>query len=54
MTVVLKLGGSVLTRKDEAETVDEDALATVAEAVAAALAADSSAGSEERSANSTS
>ena len=43
MTVVLKLGGSVLTRKDEPETVDEDALATVAEAVAAGLAADTSA-----------
>ena len=41
MTVVLKVGGSVLTRKSEPETVDEAALGTVAEAVAGALAGDS-------------
>jgi len=34
VTVVLKLGGSVVTEKDEPETVDEDALAAAAEAVA--------------------
>ncbi|MEF8775902.1 MAG: isopentenyl phosphate kinase [Haloarculaceae archaeon] len=41
MPLVLKLGGSVLTRKDEPETVDEEALATVGEVVAAALGEDS-------------
>jgi len=35
MTTVLKLGGSVVTEKDEPETVDEDALAAAADAVAA-------------------
>jgi isopentenyl phosphate kinase len=34
MTTVVKLGGSVITEKDVTETVDEDALATVAGAVA--------------------
>ena len=34
MTVVLKLGGSVITQKDEPETVDDDALARAADAVA--------------------
>jgi isopentenyl phosphate kinase len=34
MTVVLKLGGSVITEKDEPETVDTDALAHAADAVA--------------------
>ena len=34
MTVVLKLGGSVVTRKDEPETVDSDRLAAAANAVA--------------------
>jgi len=34
VTVVLKLGGSVITRKDEPETVDEAALSTTADAVA--------------------
>jgi isopentenyl phosphate kinase len=34
MTVVLKLGGSVVTDKDTPETVDDDALDTVIEAVA--------------------
>ncbi len=34
MTVVLKLGGSVITSKDEPETVDEAALAAAADAVA--------------------
>ena len=34
MTVVLKLGGSVVTRKDDPETVDEAALAAAADAVA--------------------
>ena len=35
MTVVLKLGGSVITEKGVPETVDDDALAAAAEAVAA-------------------
>ncbi|MDS0259017.1 isopentenyl phosphate kinase [Haloarcula sp. S1CR25-12] len=35
MTVVLKLGGSVITEKGEPETVDDDALAAAADAVAA-------------------
>jgi len=35
VTVVLKLGGSVITEKDEPETVDDDALAAAADAVAA-------------------
>jgi isopentenyl phosphate kinase len=39
MTTVLKLGGSVITRKDERETVDEDALTTAADVVGDALAA---------------
>ena len=34
MTVVLKLGGSVVTRKDDPETVDEEALSAAADAVA--------------------
>ncbi|WP_135362624.1 isopentenyl phosphate kinase [Halosimplex halophilum] len=34
MTTVLKLGGSVVTEKDSPETVDDDALARAAEAVA--------------------
>ncbi|WP_135663146.1 isopentenyl phosphate kinase [Halorhabdus rudnickae] len=34
MTTVLKLGGSVVTQKDVPETVDEDALAGVAAAIA--------------------
>ena len=34
MTTVLKLGGSVVTAKDEPETVDRDALADAADAVA--------------------
>ena len=34
MTVVLKLGGSVITDKDAPETVDDDALAAAVEAVA--------------------
>lgn len=34
MTVVLKLGGSVVTRKAEAETVDRATLSTLADAVA--------------------
>ncbi|WP_276272247.1 isopentenyl phosphate kinase [Haloarcula litorea] len=34
MTLVLKLGGSVVTAKDEPETVDDDALAAAADAVA--------------------
>ncbi len=34
MTVVLKLGGSVLTEKDEPETVDEGALTDAADALA--------------------
>jgi isopentenyl phosphate kinase len=33
MTTVLKLGGSVVTDKDEPETVDEDALAAAAQAL---------------------
>ena len=36
MTVVLKLGGSVVTRKGERETIDEAALSRAADAVAAA------------------
>ncbi|MFC6864970.1 isopentenyl phosphate kinase [Halomicroarcula sp. GCM10025817] len=36
MTVVLKLGGSVVTEKDRPETVDDAALADAADAVAAA------------------
>ncbi|WP_135303160.1 isopentenyl phosphate kinase [Haloarcula amylovorans] len=36
MTVVLKLGGSVVTEKDEPETVDDAALSAAADAVAAA------------------
>jgi len=40
MTTVLKLGGSVVTHKDRPETVDEDALATAADAIADALAID--------------
>ena len=36
MTVVLKLGGSVVTDKDAPETVDEDALGAAVDAVAAA------------------
>jgi isopentenyl phosphate kinase len=36
MTTVLKLGGSVVTDKDEAETVDETNLSRAAEAIAAA------------------
>jgi isopentenyl phosphate kinase len=36
MTTVLKLGGSVVTAKDEPETVDEGALAAAAASVAAA------------------
>ncbi len=35
MTIVLKLGGSVITAKDEPETVDDTALDAVADAVAA-------------------
>jgi isopentenyl phosphate kinase len=35
MTVVLKLGGSVVTEKDRRETVDEDALAALAATLAA-------------------
>lgn len=35
MTVVCKLGGSVLTHKERREAVDEGALATVADAIAA-------------------
>jgi isopentenyl phosphate kinase len=38
MTTVLKLGGSVLTRKDDPETVDEGGLATAGDAIAGALA----------------
>ena len=38
--VVLKLGGSVITDKDSAETVDDDALDGVLDAVAAALDTD--------------
>ena len=34
MTVVLKLGGSVITHKDAPETVDDDAVAAAVEAVA--------------------
>jgi isopentenyl phosphate kinase len=34
MTTVLKLGGSVITEKSEAERVDDEALSTVADAVA--------------------
>jgi len=34
MTVVLKLGGSVITEKDEPETVDQAALSTAASAIA--------------------
>lgn len=37
MTTVLKLGGSVLTRKDVPESVDADALARAADAIAGAL-----------------
>ena len=37
-TVVLKLGGSLITRKDEPETIDEPALDAACDAVAAALA----------------
>lgn len=36
MTVLLKLGGSVITRKDRPETVDEERLGTLAGAVAGA------------------
>ena len=36
MTVVLKLGGSVITDKDTPETVDDDALGAAVDAVAAA------------------
>jgi len=36
VTVVLKLGGSVITDKDEPETVDDDALAAAVDAIAAA------------------
>ncbi|WP_435096746.1 isopentenyl phosphate kinase [Halarchaeum sp. P4] len=43
MTTVLKLGGSVVTRKDEPETVDEEALADAADALAAATDASNSA-----------
>ncbi|PSQ32379.1 acetylglutamate kinase [Halobacteriales archaeon SW_10_68_16] len=38
MTVVLKLGGSVVTEKDVPETVDEEALGRAADAIAGALA----------------
>ncbi|MFB6183016.1 MAG: isopentenyl phosphate kinase [Haloarculaceae archaeon] len=38
MTVVLKLGGSVITEKDALETIDERALAAAADAVADAIA----------------
>jgi isopentenyl phosphate kinase len=40
MTTVLKLGGSVLTHKDEPETVDETALAQCVDAIAAAAGED--------------
>ena len=40
MTTVLKLGGSVITEKDQAETVDDVALERVAAAVGDALAGD--------------
>ena len=36
MTVVLKLGGSAITEKDRAETVDEEALGELADAIAGA------------------
>lgn len=34
MTVIVKLGGSVITEKDDPETVDDDRLADIADAVA--------------------
>ncbi|WP_435065693.1 isopentenyl phosphate kinase [Halobaculum sp. EA56] len=37
MVVVLKLGGSVITEKDRPETLDGEALAALADAIAAAL-----------------
>ena len=40
MTTVLKLGGSVITQKDRAETLDGPALGAAADAIAAALAGD--------------
>ncbi|MFB6095887.1 MAG: isopentenyl phosphate kinase [Haloferacaceae archaeon] len=40
MTTVLKLGGSVVTEKDRRETLDGEALAAAADAVADALAGD--------------
>ncbi|MFW5917977.1 MAG: acetylglutamate kinase, partial [Haloferacaceae archaeon] len=36
MTTILKLGGSVITAKDESETVDEEALSAAAAAIGAA------------------
>ncbi|MFB6234511.1 MAG: isopentenyl phosphate kinase [Halopenitus sp.] len=39
-TVVLKLGGSLITKKDEPETIDEPALDAACDAVAGALADD--------------
>jgi isopentenyl phosphate kinase len=44
MTTVLKLGGSVITEKDEAETVDDAALSAAAAAVGGAVDSDDSAG----------
>jgi isopentenyl phosphate kinase len=41
MTTVLKLGGSVITHKDEHESVDETALGTAVSAVGRALVSDS-------------
>jgi len=43
MTTVLKLGGSVITRKDEPETIDEAALATAASVIGETLASESTA-----------
>ena len=40
MTVVLKLGGSVVTEKDVPETVDEEALGRAADAIAGVIDVD--------------
>lgn len=40
MTLVVKLGGSIVTKKDRPETVDEDALERAAAAIAAAEGSD--------------
>jgi isopentenyl phosphate kinase len=46
---VLKLGGSVVTRKDEPETVDDETLADVCETIAASLGSPAVAGTDDES-----